>query len=153
MHCTILMTHIYVVKFYIWWRRGTLLPDPRYDAARCIIMAVMDDDEVATDLAFSVRMLIFDDKCALQRNGLSGVQVRPGQLLAIDSHLTWHNICRDSLGMTSAIGNKNNASRAVVLMKLDLLQKHSLSEGTISFLCRAHSSRKYTCEEGNIHTD
>lgn len=30
-------------------RRGSLLPDPRYDAVRAIVLSVMDDDEEVPD--------------------------------------------------------------------------------------------------------
>lgn len=56
--------------------RGSLLPDPRYDKLRCIIMTVMDDDEVATDLDFTVRILLWDEKHRSVRDGLSDTQVR-----------------------------------------------------------------------------
>ena len=40
--------------------RGSLLPDPRYDAVKCIIMAVMDDDEDVPDGRFTARVLLCD---------------------------------------------------------------------------------------------
>ena len=55
--------------------RGSLLPDPRYDAVRCIVMALMGDDEVASDLAFTVRILLWGEKATSTRDGLAGTQV------------------------------------------------------------------------------
>ncbi|KAK9818869.1 hypothetical protein WJX74_003598 [Apatococcus lobatus] len=40
--------------------RGTLLPDPRYDATRCIIMSVFDDNEDVPDGRFATRLLQYD---------------------------------------------------------------------------------------------
>lgn len=40
--------------------RGSLLPDPRYDAVKAIIMAVMDDDEDVPDGRFTARVLLCD---------------------------------------------------------------------------------------------
>ena len=54
--------------------RGSLLPDPRYDAVHCIFMAVMDDDEVAEDLRFTTRVLIFDEKVTSAQDGLTNIQ-------------------------------------------------------------------------------
>lgn len=57
--------------------RGSLLADPRYDMVHCIFMAVMDDDEVADDLSFTTRVLIFDEQDASTQDGLPDIQVRP----------------------------------------------------------------------------
>ena len=62
--------------------RGSLLPDPRYDAVRCIVMALMGDDEVASDLAFTVRMLLWDEKTPSTRDGLAGTQVGLSRVLS-----------------------------------------------------------------------
>lgn len=40
--------------------RGALLPDPRYDAVRAIVLAVMLDDEEVEGEAYSARVLMFD---------------------------------------------------------------------------------------------
>ena len=55
--------------------RGSLLPDPRYDVVHCIFMAVMDDDEVAEDLGFTTRVLIFDEDITSIQDGLADLQV------------------------------------------------------------------------------
>lgn len=61
-----------------WNCRGSLLPDPRYDPVQCIFMAVMDDDEVAQNLDFTTRILVFDDASPSARDGLAeGIQVPP----------------------------------------------------------------------------
>lgn len=54
--------------------RGSLLPDPRYDAVHCIFLAAMDDDEVAEDLGFTTRMLLFDETVTSTRDGLANIQ-------------------------------------------------------------------------------
>lgn len=59
------------------YRRGSLLPDPRYDAVRCIVMAVMDDDEDVPDWRYSTRMLLYDEQGRSPRDGLADVQVPP----------------------------------------------------------------------------
>ncbi len=59
--------------------RGTLQPDPRYDAARCIIMAVFDDDEDVPDGKFSTRLLQYDASAPLgtsKASPLPGIQVQ-----------------------------------------------------------------------------
>lgn len=55
--------------------RGSLLPDPRYDMVHCIFMAVMDDDEVAEDLRFTTRVLIFEENITSIQDGLADIQV------------------------------------------------------------------------------
>lgn len=55
--------------------RGTLLPDPRYDAMRCIVMAIMDDDEVAADLSFTTRILLWGHDTLSIGDGLANIQV------------------------------------------------------------------------------
>ncbi len=56
--------------------RGTLLPDPRYDAVRCIVMAAADDAEDMSGGNYTARVLLFDDKLRQSRDGLPHVQVR-----------------------------------------------------------------------------
>ena len=56
--------------------RGSLLPDPRYDTVHCIFMAVMDDDEVAEDLRFTTRVLIFDEEVTSTQDGLADIQAK-----------------------------------------------------------------------------
>lgn len=58
-------------------RRGTLLPDPRYDAVRCIVLAAADDAEDMSDGNYTARVMLFDDKSKVLRDGLPNVQVGP----------------------------------------------------------------------------
>ena len=59
--------------------RGTLLPDPRYDAARCIIMAVFDDDEDVPDGKFATRLISYDAaNPSAAASCLPGIQVSAG---------------------------------------------------------------------------
>ncbi len=51
------------------------MPDPRYDAVRCIVMAVMDDDEDVPDWRYSTRMLLYDEQGRSPRDGLADAQV------------------------------------------------------------------------------
>jgi len=44
--------------------RGALLPDPRYDAVRAIVLAVMLDNEEVEGEAYSARVLMFDGPLA-----------------------------------------------------------------------------------------
>jgi hypothetical protein len=78
-------TSIYLsaTKTVVGGRSGNLLPDPRYDAVRCIIMAVMDDDEDVPDSRFTARMMLFDDTPRPPRDGLGDVQVAPLLQLAL----------------------------------------------------------------------
>ena len=55
--------------------RGTLLPDPRYDALRCIVMAAADDAEDMSDGNYTARVLLFHEKTTKLREGLPNVQV------------------------------------------------------------------------------
>ena len=54
-----------------------MLPDPRYDAIRCIVLAAMDDDEAAAAAA-AVRVLLLADSAPAAHDALAGVQVAPG---------------------------------------------------------------------------
>ena len=60
--------------------RGELLPDPRYDAVRAIVLAAADDAEDMSGGNHTARVLVFDDgkppRCA-DRDGLPHVQVCP----------------------------------------------------------------------------
>lgn len=55
--------------------RGTLLPDPRYDALRCIVLAAADDAEDMSDGNYTARVLLFHEKTTKLREGLPNVQV------------------------------------------------------------------------------
>lgn len=64
-------------------RRGTLLPDPRYDAVRCVAMATCDDSEEVPDGLYTARVLIFDPEAGAtgsnrSLDGLRGLQVGRG---------------------------------------------------------------------------
>lgn len=50
--------------------RGTLLPDPRYDAVRAIVMAVMFDQEDVEGHCYRAKVLLADAEA-------TGKQVRP----------------------------------------------------------------------------
>ena len=56
-------------------RRGTLLPDPRYDALRCIVLAAADDAEDMSDGNYTARVLLSHEKTTVLREGLPNVQV------------------------------------------------------------------------------
>ncbi len=60
-------------------RRGRFLPDPRYDAVRCIALAVQDDGEDVPDGHFAARVLLScgEGAGARPQDGLHGVQVTP----------------------------------------------------------------------------
>ena len=59
--------------------RGTLLPDPKYDKVRCIVVATCDDSEEVPAGNYTVRVLMFDDKstdaAARAPDGLHEMQV------------------------------------------------------------------------------
>ena len=55
--------------------RGTLLPDPRYDALRGIVLAAADDAEDMSDGNYTARVLLFHEKTTKLREGLPNVQV------------------------------------------------------------------------------
>ncbi|KAK9800905.1 hypothetical protein WJX73_009136 [Symbiochloris irregularis] len=55
--------------------RGSLLPDPRYDAVKAVIMAVMDDDEDVPDGRFTARVLMCDDAERPLQLGMPHIQV------------------------------------------------------------------------------
>ena len=61
--------------------RGELLPDPRYDAVRAVVLAAADDAEDMSGGNHTARVLVFDDaKQPPPRAGLDGlphVQVLP----------------------------------------------------------------------------
>ena len=68
------LTTTYVVSAM---SRGSLLPDPRYDAVKCILLAVMDDDEDVPDGRFTARVLLCDDSEGPLRLGIPHTQVTP----------------------------------------------------------------------------
>ena len=55
--------------------RGTLLPDPRYDAIRCVVLAAADDAEDMASSSCTTRVMLFDDKGRRPMEGLPNVQV------------------------------------------------------------------------------
>ena len=55
--------------------RGSLLPDPRYDAVRAIVLAVMDDVEECPDGLYTARLLMFDDSGKPPKDAVNHVQV------------------------------------------------------------------------------
>ncbi|BDA47990.1 probable DNA polymerase zeta catalytic subunit [Coccomyxa sp. Obi] len=55
--------------------RGTLLPDPRYDAIRCVVLAAADDAEDMSSNSCAARVMLFDDKGQRPMEGLPNVQV------------------------------------------------------------------------------
>ena len=54
--------------------RGSLLPDPRYDAVRAIILAVMDDVEECPDGLYTARIMLFDDSGKPPKDAMNHVQ-------------------------------------------------------------------------------
>ncbi|DBA81937.1 hypothetical protein WJX77_000726 [Trebouxia sp. C0004] len=55
--------------------RGSLLPDPRYDAVRAIVLAVMDDVEECQDGLYTARIMLFDDSGKAPKDAMNHVQV------------------------------------------------------------------------------
>ena len=55
--------------------RGSLLPDPRYDAVQAIVLAVMDDVEECPDGLYTARLMLFDDSGKPPKDAMSHVQV------------------------------------------------------------------------------
>lgn len=55
--------------------RGSLLPDPRYDAVRAVFLAVMDDVEECPDGLYTARLLLFDDTGTAAKDAMNHVQV------------------------------------------------------------------------------
>ena len=55
--------------------RGSLLPDPRYDAVRAVVLAVMDDVEECPDGLYTARLMLFDDSGKPPKDAMSHVQV------------------------------------------------------------------------------
>ena len=60
-------------------RRGTLLPDPKYDKVRCIAMATCDDSEEVPAGNYTASVLMFADMAAdtsaRSPDGLHEIQV------------------------------------------------------------------------------
>ena len=57
-----------------WLCRGSLLPDPRYDAVRAVFLAVMDDVEECPDGLYTARLLLFDDTGTAAKDAMNYVQ-------------------------------------------------------------------------------
>lgn len=55
--------------------RGSLLPDPRYDAVRAIVLAVMDDVEECPDGLYTARLMMFDTSGKPPKDAMNHVQV------------------------------------------------------------------------------
>ena len=71
--------------------RGSLLPDPRYDAVAAVILAVMDDNEDVSDLSYTTRVLICDEEERAPYLGIPGLQARlhgPWRLPGVCSRFT-----------------------------------------------------------------
>ena len=56
------------------WCRGSLLPDPRYDAVRAVVLAVMDDVEECPDGLYTARIMLFDDSGKPAKDAMNHVQ-------------------------------------------------------------------------------
>lgn len=54
--------------------RGSLLPDPRYDAVRAVFLAVMDDVEECPDGLYTARLLLFDETGTAAKDAMDHVQ-------------------------------------------------------------------------------
>lgn len=54
--------------------RGTLLPDPRYDAIRCVVLVAAEDAEDMSSNSCTARALLFDPKGGRPMDGLPTVQ-------------------------------------------------------------------------------
>ena len=71
-------------------RRGTLLPDPKYDKVRCIAVATCDDSEEVPAGNYTARVLMFVDKAAdasaRSPDGLHDVQVCAARATGADRH-------------------------------------------------------------------
>ncbi len=51
-----------------------MLPDPRYDAVRAIVLAVMDDVEECPDGLYTARIMLFDDSGKAPKDAMNHVQ-------------------------------------------------------------------------------
>lgn len=58
-------------------RRGSLLPDPRYDAVAAVFLTMMDDNEDVPDMAYTTRVLAWEEaeQARAPKLGLPGLQV------------------------------------------------------------------------------
>lgn len=57
--------------------RGQLLPDPRYDAVRAVVIAVTDDEEDVPDGNFFARIFLFDGEIAETTTAAAGAAAAP----------------------------------------------------------------------------
>jgi hypothetical protein len=62
------------LSYHITCCRGSLLPDPRYDAVRAIVLAVMDDVEECPDGLYTARIMLFDDSGKAPKDAMNHVQ-------------------------------------------------------------------------------
>ena len=51
-----------------------MLPDPRYDAVRAVVLAVMDDVEECPDGLYTARIMLFDDSGKPPKDAMNHVQ-------------------------------------------------------------------------------
>ena len=56
--------------------RGSLLPDPRYDAVRAIVLAATEDAQEVQDMRYAVRVFVFDEQGPKSRDALQDLEVR-----------------------------------------------------------------------------
>ena len=50
------------------------MPDPRYDAVRAVVLAVMDDVEECPDGLYTARIMLFDDSGKPPKDAMNYVQ-------------------------------------------------------------------------------
>ena len=64
--------------------RGSLLPDPRYDAVAAVVLTMMDDNEDVADMRYTTRVLACEETEAPQapKLVLDDLQVGPGAACA-----------------------------------------------------------------------
>lgn len=78
--------------------RGSLLPDPRYDAVRAIVLAVMDDVEECPDGLYTARLMMFDTSGKPPKDAMNHVQVAcfqgPLSLISRRNHIACSMHCR-----------------------------------------------------------
>lgn len=72
--CSVTTSQLGPVTDVTWLCRGSLLPDPRYDAVRAVFLAVMDDVEECPDGLYTARLLLFDDTGTAAKDAMNHVQ-------------------------------------------------------------------------------
>jgi hypothetical protein len=96
-------------------KRGTLLPDPRYDAVRCVVLAAADDAEDMSSGTCATRVLLLDDKGKRPLDGLPNVQA-------------------SALMPLSIFSSHEPLAYSILTARNNFAIQHSLEDGTFAFL-------------------